>query len=238
MRVLKTAAAAACGLALGLALAAQPARAEASAWGIENKADKETCTVGDTVLVSVTLKGSDEEEPFPVSVLSGTLEYDNSLFTVEKADILPVESGKVQSVSFDKDSCRFEIVYGSAITVKNGALLLQLRLHTATDATIGKTTVCVTNLEWKSADGQQPQQVEHRVPVKLAITQAPILLGDVNDDGEINLADVKLVMQHYNKKKKLNGKQKKRADVNGDGKVNLVDAKLIMKYYNGEIEEF
>ena len=63
-------------------------------------------------------------------------------------------------------------------------------------------------------------------------------LGDVNQDGSINLLDATYVLQAYNEVRKLTETQEKLADVNGDKKVNLVDVLKIMKYCNGEISRF
>ena len=63
-------------------------------------------------------------------------------------------------------------------------------------------------------------------------------LGDVNQDGSINLLDATYVLQAYNGVRKLTETQEKLADVNGDKKVNLVDVLKIMKYCNGEISRF
>jgi len=60
----------------------------------------------------------------------------------------------------------------------------------------------------------------------------------VNQDGEINLTDAKLVMKYYNGEIELDVQQEKNADTNGDGKVNLIDTKRIMQYYNREIESW
>lgn len=221
--------------------------AEETKWDIENTLDISDCKQGSTVTMSVTLKGSGTaaDKPQEIASINGTLEYDNSLFTVEKADILPVESGKAQNWSFDKETGTFHIQYASSITVPNDGMLLQIKLHTAADATTGKTTLCVTQLKWGNAAGQETE-VEHRVPARITIAQAQeepepgtqTATGDVNLDGKVNLTDAKLVMQYYNGAKTLDTQQLKNADVNGDGKANLTDAKMIMRYYNGEVAGF
>jgi endo-1,4-beta-xylanase len=62
-------------------------------------------------------------------------------------------------------------------------------------------------------------------------------LGDVNDDGDINIVDALLVAQYY---VGLNpsGFDVSRADTNCDGSVNIVDALLIAQYYVGLVSEF
>lgn len=208
----------------------------ADKWEIENKLDLEQCSQGGTLLLSVTLKGESASASQKISSVSGVLEYDNSLFTVETADILP--AGKdAKDCKFDPAEGKFSFKYDSDLTVKNTEPLLQIRLHTAADASVGKTTVCVTNMQWSSADGKQKAEIEHRIPAHITILE-PELIGDVNGDGEVDLADARMVMQHYNGAAVLDSSQQKKADVNGDGKINLTDIKLIMQYYNGEIDEF
>lgn len=214
--------------------------ADNAVWDIQNSLDIPSCKQGETVILSVYLQGSGVSEAQDILEMSGMLEYDNSLFTVEKADILPVENSKVQAWLFDASSGMFRVEYDSAITVLDGGLLLQMQLHVAANASTGKTTVCITNMEWHGTDNGQMVEVEHRIPAQLTIAKADtdVVVGDVNLDGRVNLTDAKLVMQHYNCVKILDDIQKENADVNNDGKINLTDAKLVMKFYNGEINGF
>lgn len=217
------------------------ADADQGEWKIEHKLDVAECGQGDTVNLTVYLQqGSSSLKQQDLSVLEGVLEYDNSLFTVDNADIQPLDSGKVVKQSFDAASCVFRVEYDSDITVASGAPFLQIALHVNGNASTGKTTVCVTHLEWRSAAAAQATAVEHRVPSSITIAEADnqTVFGDVNQDNKINLVDVKYIMQNYNGTRTLSSQQKLNADVNQDGKVNLVDAKLIMKYYNGEIQKF
>lgn len=215
--------------------------ADAGEWNIEHQLDAAECRQGDTVHLSVNLKrGSSSQDKQDIGVIEGVLEYDNSLFTVSESDIQPVESGKVIKQSFDKNTCVFRIEYDSDITASDGSALLQLALHVNHTATTGKTTVCITHLEWRSTAEAKMTETEHRVPSAITIGEAEeeVTLGDANLDNKINLVDVKYIMQFYNGTRKLNSSQQMNADVNQDGKVNLVDAKLIMQYYNGEIQSF
>ncbi len=240
MKKVKRAAAVLIGLVVAVLGFTNDIYAEEAAWDIENTLDISECRQGDTVTMSINLKGSGTSSPQEIHSMKGTLEYDSSLFTVEEADILPAEGEKVQSCSFDQSSGTFDIRYSSDITVQDGGRMLQIRLHTAADASTGKTTLCVTQMKWESPAGGQPVEIEHRIPARITIAEAEAqsAAGDVNQDGKVNLTDAKLVMQHYNGAKMLNSQQKRNADANGDGKVNLTDAKLIMKFYNGEITTF
>jgi len=63
------------------------------------------------------------------------------------------------------------------------------------------------------------------------------MMGDVNGDGRINVADVVLVQKHI-LTQNLTTAQQAVADVNGDGVINVRDATLIMQYSLGLISEF
>jgi hypothetical protein len=64
-------------------------------------------------------------------------------------------------------------------------------------------------------------------------------LGDVNNDGFINIRDVVLVQRHIlGYQPPLTTTQLTAADVNGDGLVNVVDVSLIMQYIQGYISSF
>lgn len=63
-----------------------------------------------------------------------------------------------------------------------------------------------------------------------------ILHGDVNEDGEISLADAVLLTQYCNGLRTLTEAQLAAADLNGDGEVNMDDAALLIRYVNGLID--
>ncbi len=62
--------------------------------------------------------------------------------------------------------------------------------------------------------------------------------GDVNDDGNIDFWDARLVMQHFANITTLTGRDHIAADVNGDEVVDFWDARLIMQHFAGLIDKF
>ena len=52
---------------------------------------------------------------------------------------------------------------------------------------------------------------------------APTVVGDVNGDGEVNIADVNAVIDII-----LSGDFSDSADVNGDGEVNIADVNAVI----------
>lgn len=232
---IKKIAASVCSVLICVHASSYPSFANVQPWDIENTLEVSECRQGDMVKLSVYLKGISEGASQEITSMKGTLEYDTSLFTVEKADILPTEADKVQEWSFDSSEGKFSIQYTSDITVKDKDPLLQIQLNVAEDAEIGKTTVCVTDMEWKDSGQEQPVKIEHRVPERLTISESEKVAGDVNGDGICNLTDARMIMQQYNGEITFDSQQEKNADVNSDGIVNLIDVKLVMQYYNSEI---
>ncbi len=64
------------------------------------------------------------------------------------------------------------------------------------------------------------------------------ILGDVNNDGAVDIRDAVLVASAYNEVISLTEDQKRCADVNGDGAVDIRDAVLIASRYNEIIDHF
>lgn len=203
---------------------------QTSACTIRQELDVSDCRQGDVITLSVYLQGDLASDGLQVASLAGAVEYDTSLFTVEKSDVLPVESDSASTKAFDQSDCSFRVKYASDAAVNSKEPILRLKLHVNEKATTGKTTICVTHLEWKSGDGEN-YEIENWVPSSVVISESETeaVPGDVNLDHKITLTDVKYIMLYCNGKKTLNAQQKKNADLNGDGKVNLIDAKLIMK---------
>lgn len=238
VRKTKKAAALAAAFLYCLSTLAVNVSAAESKWEIEHTLDLSECTPAGTLLLTISAKTSNKTASQEIDSISGVLEYDTSLFTVEQKDILPSEADAAKECSFQESDGSFSVSYQTPVTVKNDSQLLQIRLHTAKDAQIGKTTVCVTSLKWSGSDQKNSQEIEHHVPAYITIQEAQEAAGDVNGDGKIGLEDARIAMQYYNGTQELDEQQQKRADVNGDGKVNLTDVKLLMQYYNGEIDGF
>ncbi|MDR2088543.1 MAG: leucine-rich repeat protein [Clostridiales Family XIII bacterium] len=69
-------------------------------------------------------------------------------------------------------------------------------------------------------------------------TADTFLLGDVNEDHVINMADATLVYRHHRGKTQLVGDNLLAADVNRDNAVNMADATLVYRYHRGKIDSF
>lgn len=63
-------------------------------------------------------------------------------------------------------------------------------------------------------------------------------LGDVNQDGDINIRDVRMALEASLEKVQLEEEQKLAADVNKDEEINIRDVRLILQYSLNKITEF
>ena len=68
--------------------------------------------------------------------------------------------------------------------------------------------------------------------------EIPILIGDVDENGEIDIFDANLIVAFFNGTTDLTPQQQIAADVNGDSKIDIFDANLVVSYYNGVIDQF
>ena len=64
------------------------------------------------------------------------------------------------------------------------------------------------------------------------------IMGDVDGDGEVTIADATMIMKYIVSVETLNASQERVADVDGDGIVTIKDATNIQKYIVGMIDEF
>ena len=76
----------------------------------------------------------------------------------------------------------------------------------------------------------------------ISFEENPLLIGDVNNDGAINVRDSVYILRYYALQSGYEIPEGtlifKRADVNGDGKVDVTDATLIQKYALHMIDKF
>ena len=64
------------------------------------------------------------------------------------------------------------------------------------------------------------------------------MIGDVNFDHSVDIADAMLLIQYYNETIDLDADALSVADLNGDEEVDLADVNLLLKFYNEDIDKF
>lgn len=67
-------------------------------------------------------------------------------------------------------------------------------------------------------------------PKVIAKVDAKGILGDVDDNGKVNVADAQTILRYSVKLKTFTDEQKDLADVDGNGKTNISDAQTVLRY--------
>ena len=90
---------------------------------------------------------------------------------------------------------------------------------------------------YQDRDGRPGQDCEKPFAVlELTITGGD-LPGDLNGDGQVDILDAALLVQHCNGLRQLPEDRLSLADLNGDGELDILDAALLVRYCNGLIDE-
>lgn len=76
-------------------------------------------------------------------------------------------------------------------------------------------------------------KLEEITPAKPQVT-----LGDVDDNGEINMDDAALLIRYCNNLTTLTDEQRAAAELNGDREINMDDAALLIRYCNNLLASF
>lgn len=220
--------------------------AESAAMNIA--ASKTTVASGDTIVVTVSL--SDMKNCFSGGYLFSyneeVFEYvaDSGVALVKDFDLYGVSTindhlagyfmntGKGTDLKGDifqitlkvKDNApagEYEITGTPYLSVLNGENIEEVTCST------NKVTITIPGAETPDEPSEPSEPSE---------PETPVLLGDANLDGKVNLRDAILTLQA------ANGKDvnidRTTADVTGDGKVNLQDAIRILKRANGNKDPF
>ena len=115
-------------------------------------------------------------------------------------------------------------IYISSVSAKeftgNSGAIMTLSI-TAADEFIGEATIQLKNSICAESIGTRhvlKDEICHVNP-----NEVPGIVGDVNGDGEVNIADINAVIDMI-----LSGRFNEKGDVNGDGEVNIADINAII----------
>ena len=78
-------------------------------------------------------------------------------------------------------------------------------------------------------------KIEASTKTKKELVRTKAVIGDVNEDGKVNMTDSTQITRYILGKRTFTSQQLFNADVNADGKVNEIDSLLINYYYNNKI---
>lgn len=193
---------------------------------------KSNVKVGDTFTATLSNKG------MTVSSFIAQLEFDKEMLAVTKieqlggfaklaagATIDPVLS--TPDEANDRSLVGVGFVRGSDKTHEAGEFL---RVTFQTKAA-GSTAISLYE-DSAGADGYRGDAI-----VKSVVIEKPAyVLGDVNEDGKVNMTDVNRLFRYTTRKEiSLTEAQLAAADVTGDGKVNITDVNRLFKFVTKQI---
>lgn len=88
------------------------------------------------------------------------------------------------------------------------------------------------------ASGSAAQSYAEENGFQFVAVEPPYVSGDVNEDGEINISDLRLVLRKVCGKAELTSSQELAADVEKDGAVDIKDLRKILRFVCGKIDSF
>ncbi len=156
-----------------------------------------------------------------LSGLIASVEYDRALLTLES-----ISASKGFMLLQKDDSFMMLSPEGLGL---NGDTVIAYAVFTA-KAELPEDQSSYVSFTVNRAVSASLENLTQTLPAaQVDILGIPPLPGDVNLDGEINVADAILLMQYLAGSKELSSTQLKAANVNKDGNVNVGDAVIIMQ---------
>ncbi len=215
----------------------------------DTSAPAPTPTTNAFALSNGTVKGKGEISiPIKIQTNDGfaalglTINYDTTLFDYKVLEVDDNLKDKIALKDIYPTNGQIKAAFIAGQNITDTGNFLNLMLETKEGATAGVVSdVTVTITQAANYEEKSLNATGGVYKVTLAQdTPEPSgqLLGDVNNDGNIDLIDALWILQYYNNVKELTDDEKTAADVDKNGTVDLVDALRIMKYYNGEISNF
>lgn len=195
-------------------------------------ADKSSIVAGEKVRLKVSLPQFTDANDL-VRICAFTIDYNNEAF-LEPVIMNNISSqAVVNTAKVGSNGKQVYYTYASVdpINVENDFVLLELEFTAKAFANIGSSNFVFNMINFKYGS-EQNQDIPYVSPsmVSVKITESDVLLGDVNGNGEITIADAMIVFQSLSGKiEPLVGKQLGAADMNKDGEVTIVDAMMLFR---------
>ena len=194
-----------------------------------------TVTSGKEITVSVDISNVD-------NVYGGnfTLQYDNSLLTVESSNFGSIVSEHTKNCNLDYQSAGnlIRVTFSGAKSLSNDGTLITFTFK-AKENVSGTAELTFTAHKMYDENGSSVSVdiSDGNIVIEIADTK-PILYGDADGSGTVDAIDAMVVLQRDVELIGDNQIELNAADVDGDGTVNAIDAMLILQYDVELIESF
>ena len=173
---------------------------------------------GETITVPITIKNCQN-----FAGINSVIKYDSSLLTLESI------TGK-NGFTLRSNGNAFAVITPSGAGL-DGDVVIGYAIFTAEADILDDVTTYVSFPQDQivAYDANGHATIVSGGTISITIEGPAPLIGDVNLDGVVDLADAILLMQHLSGNAELTPKQIKAADVTKDGSVNVGDVILIMQ---------
>ena len=209
-------------------------------------AGSENATAGNVVSVPITVAPSAGETSTDVNAYAIAISYDSSVLTpvVKGTDEVgdntyatvgdSFNSGVLTADLKDNETGNDEVLIGwaaaSPVNVTEASTLATVDFTvnaSATGSTDVKVAVAqVANSDSALADKSKIEAASGTVTVDTATG----LLGDVNNDGDITMADANAIVRHVANIELIAVDRQQYADVNNDGGITMADANAVVRH--------
>lgn len=135
----------------------------ADSWTISQSVSQPMYEQGETFTLSVSLGGP--ENAISVSKIKAEVEYDMALFTITGVSA----TGMVLADSNYGEGA-FTLAADTARTLNAGDLLFQVQMKVRENSSVGKTTICVYDVELESEMGNA--HIVNKVPFSITVLQS------------------------------------------------------------------
>lgn len=181
---------------------------------------------GETKQVCIQLDNEIEYTAFQCDIYLPeglTVEQEDGFYVIELSD--RKARSHILYVALQQDGAIRLLCYSSNVSPfkDSGGVLVYMNV-VASDDFVGPKTILIKNTRFGTPSGEEIQFPDDTC---IVTSTSPSISGDVNGDGEVNIADINAVINII-----LGGtadeQTLERADVNGDGEVNIADINAVI----------
>ena len=177
---------------------------------------------GETKTIALILDNETAYSAFQTDIyLSDGLEIeqDDGEYIIDLNSDRAARSHVVSTFKREDGAIRIFVTSQNLATFKGNSGDIAYILIKATNAFPGSGTISLKNTIAAEANATR-----HVLPDCVAIAgEQTSLKGDVNGDGEVNIADINAIIDMI-----LSGMSERKGDVNGDGEVNIADTNVVI----------
>jgi hypothetical protein len=181
-----------------------------------------TISSGETRTISILLENEIEYTAFQSDIYLPeglSVEMDGDYYVFELSD--RKARSHILSTAVQNDGAIRLLCYSSSVSPFKGSsgALVYMNVIASNDF-VGPKTILIKNTRFGTTTGQEIQFPDEICNVT---SSSPSLRGDVNGDGEVNIADINAVIDMI-----LSGRFDTKGDVNGDSEINIADINAVI----------